>query len=40
MCTTAATPFEDRVRPARPERIASPRAAAVDLVEGCTGFPA
>ncbi|MGW3914236.1 hypothetical protein ACWEBX_22315 [Streptomyces sp. NPDC005070] len=40
MCTTEAILFEGRVRPARPERIASSRAAAADLAEGRTGRPA
>ncbi|MGW3667748.1 4-hydroxybenzoate 3-monooxygenase [Streptomyces sp. NPDC005141] len=35
----AATPFEDRIRAARLERITSSRAAARDLAEGYTGFP-
>ncbi|MET7981210.1 MULTISPECIES: 4-hydroxybenzoate 3-monooxygenase [unclassified Streptomyces] len=35
----AASPFEDRVRQARLERIANSPAAAADLAQGYTGFP-
>ncbi|MFJ6682292.1 hypothetical protein [Streptomyces werraensis] len=37
--TPGAPAIDDRLRLARPDRIAATRSAAAGLVEGCAGFP-